>query len=102
VPTPAIGVQVLNEEAAAPIGVPGVIIAGVVPNSPAARAGLRGMDRAIGRPGDIIVAVGGKPVKSVAELAAALEEIGIGNTATLTVWRDGQTREVKVTIADMA
>jgi 2-alkenal reductase len=102
VPTPAIGVKVLNEEAAAPIGVPGVIIAGVVPNSPAARAGLRGMDRAIGRPGDIIVAVGGKPVKSVAELAAALEEIGIGNTATLTVWRDGQTREVKVTIADMA
>lgn len=101
VPTPGIGVQVLSETDAAPFGIPGVVIAGVMPNLPAARAGLRGLDRNAGRLGDVIVAVDGKPVKTVAELAAALEKAGIGNTATVTIWRDGQTRDVKIPVADM-
>jgi 2-alkenal reductase len=101
VPTPGIGVQVLSEADAAPFGLPGVVIAGVIPNLPAARAGLRGFDRNGGRLGDVILAVEGKPVKTVAELAAALEKVGIGKTATLTVWRDGKTREVEVMVADM-
>jgi 2-alkenal reductase len=101
VPTPGIGVQVLSETDAAPFGIAGVVIAAVLPNLPAARAGLRGLDRMGGRLGDVIVAVEGKPVKTVTELAAALEQVGIGNTATLTIWRNGQTREVKVTVADM-
>ena len=101
VPSPGIGVQVLSETEAAPFGVPGVVIAGVIPNMPAARAGLRGIERNAGRLGDVIVAVEGKPVKTVAELAAALEQVGIGNTATVTIWRDGQTRDVKIPVADM-
>jgi 2-alkenal reductase len=101
VPRPSIGIAVLDEEATARQGVDGLVIVRVTPGSPAARAGLRGVDLERGRLGDVIVKVNGEDVRTSAELAAALDKAGIGNTVRLTVLRDGRPTEVTVAVADM-
>lgn len=102
VATAGIGILVLQEEIAARLGSKGVVIAQVVPNSPAAAAGLIGLDRQRGRLGDVITQVNGKNVSSLAEIARELDAIGIGKRAELTVQRDGRTRKVRVEIADIS
>jgi 2-alkenal reductase len=102
VPTAGIGVLVLPEEIATRLGVKGVPIADTVPNSPAAEAGITGMDRTRGRLGDVITRVNGKPVANLAEMASALEETGIGNRAELTVLRNGRIRKVSVRVIDIS
>ncbi|HEY5608168.1 MAG TPA: trypsin-like peptidase domain-containing protein [Alphaproteobacteria bacterium] len=101
VPRPSIGIAVLDEEATARQGVDGLVIVRVIPGSPAARAGLRGVDLERGRLGDVIVKVNGEDVRTSAEFAAALDKAGIGSTVRLTVRRDGRPMEVTVTVADM-
>jgi 2-alkenal reductase len=49
---------------------------------------------------DVITEVDGKLIHSMQELASNLDDTGIGKQVTLTIERDGQTRTVKVTIAD--
>jgi 2-alkenal reductase len=98
---PGIGVSVAGEEIAGRMGVKGVILIEVVAGGPAARAGLTGVDRRTQRLGDVIVAVEGQPINTAGELSKRLEKIGIGNTATLTVERDGQRRQVTVDIVDI-
>jgi 2-alkenal reductase len=100
-PRPGIGIAALDETVAAGLDAPGVVVAEVFPDSAAARAGLRGIDRGTGRLGDVITAVAGKRVRTVADLAAALEEAGIGKTVQLTILRDGQERTVEVEVADI-
>lgn len=101
VPSAGIGVLVLPEEIAGRLSVKGVAVARVTPNSPAARAGLSGIDPARGRLGDVITEVNGTKVSSLAELAAELDRIGVGKRAELTVVRDGRSRKVPVQIADI-
>ena len=101
VPRPGIGIAALDEEATARQGIDGLAIVRVTPGSPAARAGLRGLDLDRGRLGDIIAKVNGEDVHTSAEFAAALDKVGIGNVARLTVVRDGRPMEVSVTVADM-
>ncbi len=98
---PGIGIVALPEELVAGLGVSGIVIDQVLPGSSAATAGLRGLDRRRRRLGDIITHVQGRPVSSVADLAAVLQELGVGNTAELTVLRGGQTRTVQVRIMDI-
>lgn len=98
---PGIGIGAASEKLAAQIGQEGVIVVDVAPGSPAEKAGLLGADVATGRLGDVVVAVNDKDVSSVAELAQQLDKIGIGQTAELTVIRNGQKRRVKVTIEDL-
>ncbi len=102
VPTAGIGVTVAPDELAARHGIDGVLIVGVQPGSPAAAAGLRGTDRTSQRLGDIITAVDGVRVATLAELAAELERVGIGNLATLTIRRQGRTAQVRVEVADIS
>lgn len=97
---PGIGIQALPEEVAARIGVSGVIVQGVVPGSSAAQAGLQGVDRS-GRIGDVIVSVDGLPVRNLADLAAGLEKVGIGNMARLQVRRGTSTTTVDVRVQDI-
>jgi 2-alkenal reductase len=102
VPRPGIGISVLDESIAARLDVDGVVVGEVRPDSPAAEAGLEGVDPRSGTLGDIILAVNGKPVRTAAELVGALEEAGIGNQAELTIARNGQEMTVAVEVTDIS
>jgi hypothetical protein len=54
VPTPGIGIMTANETVATRLGVEGLVILRTVAGSPAARAGLRGVDLNSGTLGDVI------------------------------------------------
>ncbi|MFQ5954047.1 MAG: S1C family serine protease [Kiloniellales bacterium] len=102
VPRPGIGILVAEPEIAARLGLDGIVIAEVLGGSAAAEAGLIGMDPRLERIGDVITQVDGRPVRTIAEFAAALAHAGIGNQVTLTVTRDGRRRDVRVTVADIS
>jgi putative serine protease PepD len=63
----------------------------IEPGSPAEEAGLQ--------PGDLVTAVDGDQVSNATALVGQVRERGADDTATLTVVRDGTTREVPVTLA---
>lgn len=99
----------INSMVAQQLGFPfksGLLIENVSPNSPAATAGLRGGNRAttiagenyvVG--GDLIIAVDGQPVTSLDDLLNYLiENTSPGTRVTLTVYRDGQVRNVEVVL----
>ena len=91
---PSIGITAapVNEEAAALYDLPdGVYVASV---SEASRSGLV--------EGDIILEVNGTPVASVAEVNAIKDEFAVGETLTLTVYRDGETITVECVLIDQA
>src|SRR5581483_9021072 len=102
--SPSLGVQTdenLSRAIARQLGVEGAAILRVHPDGPAARAGLRGAR--FGRrnsiyPGDVIVALNGKPVDNVASLLALLDDCTPGEVVQLTVWRDGKKIRVPVTL----
>jgi 2-alkenal reductase len=100
VPNPAIGVMLASEAAATRLGIEGLVIVNVVPGSPAANAGLRGVDSLTGELGDIIVAANGKAVRKLSDLSSVLEASGIGVTIPLTILRQGRQRTVDVGIVD--
>lgn len=101
VPRPGIGIIALSETMAARLDVDGVVIADVMPGSPAAGANLQGIDARAGRLGDVITHANGRRVHSVADLAAQLQEVGVGNETTLRVTRRGQSRTVRLTVVDI-
>ena len=87
----------------------GVLVTSVTENGPAAKAGIRGgtassKDQAdaesLPRGGDIITAIGGKPIKRFDMLVAMLADYSPGDTIKLTIVRDGQTQEVPVTLGE--
>jgi 2-alkenal reductase len=94
-PRPGIGIAALDPAVAASLGAPGIVVAQVLPNSAAAQAGLIGLDPRTGELGDIITAVNGEPVHTLAELAEALRKAGIGSAVGLTVVRGGAERVVE-------
>jgi S1-C subfamily serine protease len=80
----------------------GVVVLQVATESPAERAGLRAAQMTgAGRVqlGDVIVAVDGKPIEDFGDLAAILDAHEFGDTVTLTVRRNGQRRDVAVTLS---
>jgi 2-alkenal reductase len=99
-PLAGIGIVAVPEEVAARAGLRGVVIEDVRAGGSAAAAGLMPVTPA-GQVGDVIVAVNGKPVVSIADMTIAFDQIGVGKTATLTVLRDGRRRDVTVTIDDI-
>ena len=62
----------------------------VVPNSPAAKAGIR--------EGDIIVSVEGQAIDSEHPLDAVLSQFAPGQTVGVTILRDGKQQELSVTL----
>jgi S1-C subfamily serine protease len=70
----------------------GAIIVKVAPGSPAARAGLK--------PGDLVTELGGRQVIDSEFLRRRLALLRVGETAELTVRRDGKLSNVKLAVAD--
>lgn len=86
----------------------GILVTHVQSGSEAEAAGLRGGDgqrrvrygpHRVPLGGDVILAVNGEPTASVAELFASLEATQPDDEATLTVLRDGQRRQVTITLS---
>ncbi len=94
-----------DDDVAAPVleelGIEGVLVLRVEPQSPAARAGLQGT-RVTGAgdiiPGDVIQQVDAVAVSSMVDLIDLLEGYEVGNTVTLEVWRDGTSRTLELTL----
>lgn len=84
----------------------GALVETVTADSPADKAGLQASEnqvtingQQIGIGGDVIIAFNGQTVKSSDDLIAYLARSGVvGQTATLTVLRDGKQMELQVTL----
>ena len=69
----------------------GAIIAGVVSDGPADRAGMR--------PGDILLTVAGQPVGSTSEMLNLIAQLVPGQKATMTVMRKDREAALEVNVA---
>ena len=96
---PGLGVVMLEDWVAARIGVPGVVIQQLLPNSAAASAGLR-PSKIVGNQlvaaGDAIVAIDGQRVASRADLFRVLDSQEIGNEVSVVYLREGKEETTKV------
>jgi serine protease Do len=68
----------------------GVVVGKIVPDSPAAKAGLK--------ESDVVTEINGQRVEGTEQFRRLIREIPAGRTAQLTVWRDGRAQTFSVTI----
>ena len=101
VPTPGIGIVAVSEQDATRLGVEGIPILRTIPDSSAARAGLRGVDMRAGTLGDIIVSANDKPVRRLSDLTTELDEIGVGRDVKLGIKRGDRSETISITVADV-
>jgi len=90
-----IGISILQDRIARSIGVEGVVLLEVYPNSPAEKAGLKGMTRdRYGRIllGDIILTIDGSPIRDYDDIYNAFDEKKPGDTIDIVYLRDGEER----------
>jgi serine protease Do len=90
-----IAIQPLTAELARSFGAKdtkGVLIADVVPDSPAAKAGLK--------PGDILVEFDGKKVEAPADLLRTVGLAQPGQDAKMKVWREQGEKTVEVKVGE--
>jgi serine protease Do len=93
-----IGVQIqeVTKEAADSFGLKtpaGALVNSVEKGGPAEKAGVEA--------GDIILKVDGREVASSSSLPRIITQVRPGTKVTLTVWRNGATRDIGVTVAEM-
>jgi S1-C subfamily serine protease len=102
---PSLGIEVdsdLNGFLSERLNLEGVFVLKVDPKGPAAAAGLRAARVERGNvivPGDVIVAVGGKPVDTVPKLQARLDDFNPGDKVRLGVLRGDKRIELDATLA---
>jgi serine protease Do len=68
----------------------GVVLGKIVPDSPAAKAGLK--------QNDVVTEINGQRVEGTEQFRRMIREIPTGRTAQFTVWRDGRAQNITVTI----
>ncbi len=87
----------------------GILVQTTFQNGPAGQAGLRGGDRemevegtlrVIRVGGDIIVGIDGQPVGGMDDIITYLETRRVGDRVVLTVVRDDQEQEIKLTLKE--
>ena len=76
----------LSESLELPTNTVGVLLSGVLEGGPAARGGVK--------PGDVLIAVNGNPVKDVRSLLNQIAQIPPGNDAKLAILRKGKEMEL--------
>jgi S1-C subfamily serine protease len=69
----------------------GALVGKIVPDSPAVKAGLK--------ENDVILEINGTRVEGTEQFRRMIREIPAGRTAQLTVWRDGRSQTIAVTLA---
>ncbi len=91
-----VSVQAVTPDIAKAMNLPspdGALVSQVSEDSPAARAGLK--------EGDVILAINGTPVNEFNQLRMTVSMMNPGDTANLKVFRNGQTTEFAVKVAEM-
>ena len=68
----------------------GVVLGKIVPESPAAKAGLK--------ENDVVTEINGQRVEGTEEFRRMIREIPSGRTAQFVVWRDGRSQSISVTL----
>ncbi len=100
---PALGIDSddeINDSLKRTFGVDGVFVLRVEPGSGAERAGLKAAARTVRGvvPGDVVVALAGKPVSRFGDLQARLDDYRIGEAVELTLLRAGERRKITVAL----
>jgi S1-C subfamily serine protease len=101
---PGLGVQVAPNRLAEELGVKGVLILAVQPDSPAAKVGLRPTRwnaANLIELGDAIVAIDQQPIGSLEDLFSALAKHELGDEVQVTVDRNGTKISVDVTLESL-
>lgn len=91
-----IGIQDLNQDLAKSFGVTGsngAVVTDVKEDGPADKAGMK--------QGDVILSFQGTPIEDAVTLQRAVTRSMVGSRATVKVMRDGQEKELAVTIAEL-
>ncbi|MEI6604131.1 MAG: trypsin-like peptidase domain-containing protein [Verrucomicrobiota bacterium] len=70
----------------------GAAVLGISPGSPAAAAGIQ--------PWDVVLSFNGEAIHSTSQLIALVQRSRAGQTATLKIWRRGETLEIKANVAE--
>jgi len=73
-------------------GEQGALVAAVTPGSPGAQAGLK--------QGDVVLSFNGSEVKQLRDLPRLVAAAAPGSSGSLTVWRNGQSTELRVTLGE--
>ncbi len=86
-----------NEDPNSAIELPitsGVLVVRVLPNTPAAEAGLRR--------GDVIIEIGGQPIRRADQLQSTVDEVKVGDALLVTLKRGDRTQKLSVKTADLS
>jgi serine protease Do len=92
-----VSIQTITPEIAQGLGVKettGALVADVVPEGPAAAAGMAR--------GDIIVSFDGKDIRNISDLSRMVAATQVGKTVAVKIMRSGKETELKLTVAEMA
>jgi serine protease Do len=68
----------------------GVVLGRIAPDSPASKSGLR--------ENDVVTDINGQQVEGAMQFRRMIREIPAGRSVQLTVWRDGHTQKINVTL----
>ncbi|MCE4060681.1 DegQ family serine endoprotease [Pandoraea sputorum] len=92
-----VAIQEVNQSLAKSFGLPkptGALVSSIDKSGPAAKSDLK--------PGDVILAVNGATIEDSVQLPEKIADMRPGQTATLTVWRNGAKQDVSVKIAALS